>query len=1383
MSLERFVYDIFLILDSIKSILDLYENPTKKGYVFERCCQLLIISRVLEPFSNDEYKHIIGNVNEGKIHYLSNIKNYFKTKKLISGNETGVSDITLYNETDDKYIFISSKYYSKEENVSSYGIEGIRSIILKNKHIYKNYDIYLLVNDKNAFMKKIKDSHESSNHITEDIKGIIDINDLESAFHKLKCYIKEGGDVFDNFNFQKKILIPKFHQKLFEKKIFKQIELGQNKFLLGLKPRSGKTFIVGLIISKDKTNYENFNILIITPAPKETLGQFLDMFNTYSGFNDFNIIHINAGNMIENLSFTNKNIIITSKQLLENYINIDCIESIKNLNVNYIFFDENHYGGTTNLSKDIIGSYKSDSTKLVFLTATFNKTLHEWNIPDDSSFYWDLEDEQLCKKNDIKSLIMKHGDEIIETFNYFNDPNILTSYEKMPDLELITTMFETSIFNNIKNELLKIDSNKYGFSLRTLLSISMPNKLFKYENEVELLLRYISGSKRHIDFPDEDKSIFGRIKEISTKKNSRTLLSNSNFTTQLWFLPFGIEQKINDVSQNLKKLMLNDAVLKHYQILILNSNTERPVKDIKDEIKKNELIGKDNGKSGLIILVGNQCSLGITIELCDITILLNDTFSSDKIYQMMYRCMTEAPGKKCGFVVDLNINRVLNTVMNYSLHKSKLNTEEKIKYIVEHNLINIDSDYFLNEQFDPNEIINNLLKLWKDDNPINIIQNLLKNLEIEIKLISEDQLLLNKNFTKSYDKNNNEYILFGVECQELPSGKTIKKDPDSVSDDSSSDISSTDEVEYNDKEEVKISLEKDIIPLIIPLAYILTIKENNKTFIEILFLIKHNQDLLDSFNEMTSIWWNKPDIIDLIIYLSEKYIKDNTDINNITLLIQMHIKSLIDKPIELLNYINECLKPKDAEKKKYGEVFTPIHLINDMLDKLPIEVWSNPNLKWFDPANGMGNFMIIIYYRLLEGLNDIFPDKTLCKKHIIENMLYMSEINKKNCSISKQIFDINNEYKLNIYTGDSLILDPLNEFGIEKFDIIVGNPPYNKDNIGTGNMIWHLFVKKSLEFFLNDSGYLVFIHPSLWRKPQSSKSKMKDFFKLMTHSNQMLYLEIHDSSDGMKIFNCGTRYDWYVINKMPIYKSTIIKDENGILNELNLEKYDWLPNSNFDIINLLIANSDEEKLEVINDFSYPRLNKAIVSTVKDDVFKYDLIYLTPKKGVRYMYSKFNNKGHFGIMKVIIGESGMDNAINDYEGNYGMTQDSFGIKISSKEEGEKILNVIKSTQFKNLIKKSCSWSNFRIDWRLFVNFKKNFYDFYDLSSQNEINEIDDIENNEINEINEITSISSKSTTTSSLNEKILCGAPLKKKGETCKNKGNPLFNGRCKKHST
>jgi len=1369
MSLKTFFNNTFLVNNSLKDILDLYPNVSEKGFKFEKCADLLIKFGFLPEFGNNKYKHIIGNVNKGKIEILKDLRHYIDTENENSGKKTGISDITLYNEIENKYIFISCKYYSNESNVKNYDIQDIKTMIDYNKHIYKNYEIYLLVNDKNELIDKILRANEASKYITTHIENnkIIDKNDLEKAFVSMKSYINKGNNIFDNFIFNKEILNYKFHQKLIEIKFFKQILLNKDRFLLGLKPRSGKTYIVGFIISNDKKNYENFNILVITPAPNETSSQFLEMFNSYIDFNEFNIIHLNKGDMIDNLRFTNKNIIITSKQLLQNYIKNNAITIIQNLNLNYIFFDENHYGGTTDLSKDIIYTYKTNTTKLVFLTATFHKPLNEWNIPKKCSFYWELEDEHMCKNNNIDGLKEKHGDEVIEALEYFNDLSVLTSYDKMPELELITTMFEANIFNNIKQQLLEHNNNKYGFSLKTLFSIL--NSTFKFEREVELLLRYISGSNRVIDFPDGDKSIFGRIKDISLKKGSRTLLSNHNFTTQLWFLPFGIDQRINDVSENLKKLMLKDLILKHYEILILNSNIDRPVKDIKEEIKIKELFGKENGKSGLIVLVGNQCSLGITLENCDIVILLNDILSSDKIYQMMYRSMTEAPNKKCGFIVDLNINRVLNTIMDYSLYNKDFNSENKIKYIVENHLINIDSDYFLNKSIDEQTIINNLLDIWKND-PINHLRKILKNIETEIiEINNDDQQKLNNYFTKSFDDTNPTVNFFeDGDGQEINDGQTIKKENKS---DSGSDISSLSEENNNKKEEIKISLTKDVLPFIIPLICFLTIKENNKNFLEMLNMVKYNEELLEIFNEQTFLWWNKTNIIDIVNYLIKKYIKENSDIYNSTIIIKMTLQSLIDKPSELLEFINDCLKPKEIEKKKYGEVFTPVPLINEMLDKLPVEVWNNPDLKWLDPANGMGNFPICVYYRLMEGLKNIILDQELRKKHILENMLYMSEINKKNCFLTKQIFDINNKYRLNIYNGNSLELNHLTLWNIEKFDIIMGNPPYNASGTkATGNTIWQLFVINSLTI-LKDNGYLCFIHPNGWRKPNTEKGKFYGLFDKMTKENTIIYLEIHDTKDGMKYFHCGTRYDWYILQKnINNNNKTKIIDQNNVLYEINLNKYNWLANSELELIDKLIANENEEKCKVLYSRSNYGADKKWISKIENKEFKYPVVHSTPKEGYRFVWSNKNDNGFYGIKKVIFGDSGINNPIIDIEGKYAMSQHAMAIIIDDYEEGIKLSKVLCSSMFDKILK-ACLWSSFAIEWGMFKDFKINFYEY--------------ILSNDIECDNR--SISSKSTVKSNKSSKsndsniVLCGFPLKKKGETCKNKANPQCNGRCKKH--
>lgn len=46
-----------------------------------------------------------------------------------------------------------------------------------------------------------------------------------------------------------------------------------------------------------------------------------------------------------------------------------------------------------------------------------------------------------------------------------------------------------------------------------------------------------------------------------------------------------------------------------------------------------------------------------------------------------------------------------------------------------------------------------------------------------------------------------------------------------------------------------------------------------------------------------------------------------------------------------------------------------------MLDLLPIDIWSNPDLKWLEPSAGNDNFIIIIYKRLVEGLASVIKNE------------------------------------------------------------------------------------------------------------------------------------------------------------------------------------------------------------------------------------------------------------------------------------------------------------------------------------------------------------------------------------------------------------------------
>ncbi len=73
-----------------------------------------------------------------------------------------------------------------------------------------------------------------------------------------------------------------------------------------------------------------------------------------------------------------------------------------------------------------------------------------------------------------------------------------------------------------------------------------------------------------------------------------------------------------------------------------------------------------------------------------------------------------------------------------------------------------------------------------------------------------------------------------------------------------------------------------------------------------------------------------------------------------------------------------------ARVKQTGEVFTPRTLIREMLDKLPNEVWFDPNKTWLEPAAGDGNFLVEVKARLLQAGHD--------ERHVLENMLFSIEL-------------------------------------------------------------------------------------------------------------------------------------------------------------------------------------------------------------------------------------------------------------------------------------------------------------------------------------------------------------------------------------------------------
>ena len=382
-------------------------------------------------------------------------------------------------------------------------------------------------------------------------------------------------------------------------------------------------------------------------------------------------------------------------------------------------------------------------------------------------------------------------------------------------------------------------------------------------------------------------------------------------------------------------------------------------------------------------------------------------------------------------------------------------------------------------------------------------------------------------------------------------------------------------------------------------------------------------------------------------------------------------------------------KTSNSNKLKYSEFLSPQSLRNDMLNSLPNKFWSNPNLKILEPSCGKGGFIIDIINKLSENLN--IKNKY---KHIVEKMLVFGDINKKNVDICRKKLG---NYSLKYFVGDAL------EENLSNFDLVVGNPPYSPmGKKETGNTIYQLFIKKALENWIKNGGYLLFVTPPAWRKPVGDKSKNIGMYDLMTKQNWMKYLEIHNAKDGKKLFDATTRYDWYLIKKTKP-KITIIKDELGITNKINLKNWPWIPNYDFKLIKSLLARNTDKTIDVLFSTKYDS-DKNIMSKTKSKKFKYVCIHSTPQKGITYFYTskKIDKKQP----KVIFGNSGIGKAFVNKSGKYCLTEHAIGI-IDKEKNLDKILKILKSDKMKRILK-ACLWSNFQIDWRLFTYFKKDFY---------------------------------------------------------------------------
>lgn len=1270
----------------------------------ESLFRLFAYLKLIKEF--DIYDICDGNFNNGTLVKNTNKSILFEKSLNDKGDK---SELSLIKDDD---ILICSSKNKDSYSVNDLDIDNIQNIFSQN---YKNkytLSICIIVKDKKELYNSIKNAEKTSKRLVDVLQDkttfIYDWDDINRWYHDCKTVYKYKT-IIDICKTDKQPLINMFHQEL---AIYNTIELSKihNNILWGHIPRSGKSYIMGGFIHNISTT-KQCNFLIITLTPKESKNQYIDIFTKYSQFESFNIVILQDYKKKPKL--TDKNIIICSKHFLQSKgvkeDKIKTIKWLKDLKINWLFIDECHHGGSTPIVEKILDIY-GEGSKKIYITATYNKPQNCFNIPRDAWILWDLEDVKLCKtinkRGSIEKLKEKHGENLVKILEKYDKNHIIKEYNYYPTIEFITWDFT----NTVKDAILdKYNDSNTGFSTDAIFLLKHKNKepICEFQDEegvIKLIHTIFGNNKQDKLFKIKENSIMNRIEKICKNGNINSrYFSKEEPLIILAFLPCGLTNTpLHKLQETLYNLIISKNLLPDFDIIYMNSNennTEIPITIINNAMVRVKL----NNKKGLLILSGRMCSLAISINKCDIVLMLNNTENIETYSQMMYRSMTEdrTSNKKIGFVVDMNLQRVCNIITDYSIKLSKnTSVKQSIKYVLEQNLIGLNSDnwmhtYFGLTSYDITTVVDKIYNNYISK-PSNTIDNILKSLELKVKILSADQELFNKLFTISSVKK--EDIVKIIE--ELTNDNAVKKGIDVVQlDDRETDTDKPKKI----KEQNNINFITDIMKPLMPLLCLLTIQNTDIiTFKEFCNWINEKKIEKDIIVNQLSIWWSKTitnsvDIIGLFIVMYDKYLLDNDEFNNTFTRLKEMFNIARGNKNELSKIIDKYLIPQEIEKKQHAEVSTPYELRQVMINKIPSDFWNTPK-KVFEPCSGKGGFLLDIIDKFMNGLKDVIEDDDERYRIIVEECLYWSEFNPTNVYICKLLLDPFNKYNLKYNEGDTLKLDIKEKWNIGGFDAVIGNPPYNDDsgNKGRGHNIWTNFVEKTLKEWLNKDAFMLYVHPSVWRQENH-------YLQKLIKEKQIIYLEIHNIEDGLKVFKCSTRYDWYLLQNKEYNGKTIIKCEDGIIEEENLVEWTYIPNMMFKELKEL-CNSNE-KLDVNYYRSDYGADKKWIKNIKTNGYIYPVIYsINKNNNPSLKYSNINTNGHFNKTKFIFSNGA--GFICDDTGKYGLTQWAYCI-YDIKDNLKNIEKCFRSEKF-NRLKKAIQLDSSSYNIKVMKHFRKDFW---------------------------------------------------------------------------
>jgi superfamily II DNA or RNA helicase len=754
---------------------------------------------------------------------------------------------------------------------------------------------------------------------------------------------------------------------------------------------------------------------------------------------------------------------------------------------------------------------------------------------------------------------------------------------------------------------------------------SVIEKMIYFEDKEKLTLNKFFSSDDGITF--NNSAAVERWLDLLSEEEPRCFNSpfnNNKFVNKLDHL-FWMFDTVNSVKA-MAKTLRDHHYFKQYEMIVAADDNEGEGKDTL-EIVQTAIYKFPK----TITLSCGKLNTGITVPEWNAVFMLNDTKAVETYMQTIFRVQTanEEDNKLSCYVFDFNPDRTLEMIYNYAENIAKANDStistlrrylETIKVFAyeENELITQDINSILKAATQPENSIKKFSseRLINSNNVDEEINSILQKME-EAKVVKQSTIISENNVK----------------------GKTFEK---------ADKKSNKKKILNSDDQKIIIAKAITLTKRLPRYLYNCNIKPNNIN------------DLIKKANE-------KDFLIDMGIEVKE-----------FKVFLKCINEAVLNRAIEAFKYYEETKAFKNIEGRinmlqylnspSSDEIYTPHKLVCEVLDKLPKETWSNPNLTFCDPCMKSGIWLGEIFIRCMDGLSHIINSEEKREAHILKNMIYGYALNTAALRTANKVLwgSVNSPINLKVF-------DVLTEDENMKFDVVIGNPPFQDNSkIAKNSALWEFFIDITFIKLIKPNGYVGFITPTSWMNGGGSqKQKIYQYFV----KYKMLYLNL----DIKKYFAEGSQFSGWVIQNTIGNNTTVVVSNNEVYN-INFANMILIPK----ILNNLTIN-------IIKKVIFNHKNKLIFSKNKRTKVvskgKYIIYHGSNKMSTSNILAKNSS-----IKKVIFSLTGYIYPKYD-NGQYGTSPNVLWVEVKNEKEGLFYVKVLESKLMRLIILKICKYSGF------------------------------------------------------------------------------------------